>query len=103
MDKYLIKQRIRELIKIIYTKYNCAGGHLHIVLDDCNIEDDNIVWCLENSISKIINKEEKKIYTECAELLLKLSYSSRKRLLSNYNFYYEYITKEDIIRLENKC
>lgn len=83
MDNFLIKQRIHELINIIYTKYSCAGGALHIVLDDKNIEDDHIHWCLDNAISKIFDEEEKKIYTECAELLLKLSYSSRKKLLTN--------------------
>lgn len=83
MDNFLIKQRIRELIDIIYNNYNSAGGELHIVLDDGNIEDHNINWCLDNSISKIIDEEEKKIYTECAELLLKLSYSSRKRTIKD--------------------
>ena len=82
MDKFLIKQRIHELVNIIYTNYSCAGGSLHIVLDDGNLEDYNIQWCLDNSIAKIVNKEEKKIYNECAELLLKLSYSSRKRTLN---------------------
>lgn len=89
MDKFLIKQRIRELIKIIYTKYSCVGGALHIVLDDGNIEDDFIKICLNNDISKISNKEEREVYTECAELLLKLSFSSRKRLINNYNYMIE--------------
>ena len=83
MDNFEIKQRIRELKNIIYDKYNCAGGELHIVLDDGNIEDSNINWCLNNSIAKISDEEEKKVYDECAELLLKLSYSSRKRLINS--------------------
>ena len=82
IDKFLIKQRIHELVNIIYNTYNGVGGALHIVLDDGNIEDYNINWCLDNSINEIANEEEKKIYTECAELLLKLSYSSRKRTLN---------------------
>ena len=82
MNNFEIKQKIRELKNIIYSKYNCVGGELHIVLDDGNIEDSNINWCLNNSIIKISNEEEKKVYTECAELLLKLSYSSRKRLVN---------------------
>jgi len=83
VDKFLIKQRIRELIDIIYADYSCVGGALHIVLDDGNIEDDDINCCLNNSIEKISEEEEKKIYIECAELLLKLSYSSRKRTINN--------------------
>ena len=82
MNNFEIKQRILELKNIIYRKYNTVGGKLHIVLDDGNVEDDNINWCLKNSIAKISDEEEKKVYTECAELLLKLSYSSRKRLIN---------------------
>lgn len=82
LDKFLIKQRIRELIGIIYDKYSVVGGELHIVLDDGNIENVNIQWCLENAIAKISDEEEKKVYEECAKLLLKLSYSSRKRLIN---------------------
>ena len=39
MNNFEIKQRIRELIKIIYNKYSCVGGQLHIILDDENIEE----------------------------------------------------------------
>jgi hypothetical protein len=83
VDKFLIKQRIRELVSIIYDDYSGVGGKLHIVLDDGNLDDCSINWCLNNSIAEITNEEEKKIYTECAELLLKLSYSSRKRTLNS--------------------
>lgn len=86
MDKFLIKKRIYELIDIIHTQYNSAGGALHIVIDNKNISDNDIQWCLDNSIIKIENEEEKKIYTECAMLLLKLSYSSRKRTLNQKRY-----------------
>lgn len=84
MDNFKIKQRILELINIIYTEYNCVGGALHIVLDDENIDNHSIQWCLDNTIAKIIDENEKNIYKECAELLLKLSYASRKRTLYKY-------------------
>lgn len=80
MNNYEIKQRIRELIKIIYNKYSCVGGQLHIVLDDGNIENGHIEYCLQ-CIDKIEDQEERNIYRECVELLLKLSYSARKRFL----------------------
>lgn len=36
-----------QLIKELYaTEMGGAGGPLHIVLDDWNLEDDNIEWCL---------------------------------------------------------
>lgn len=82
-DRFLIKQKIRELIRTIYTKYSCVGGPLHIVLDDGNFDNNSINWCLNNSIAKISDEEERKIYTECAKLLLKLSYSSRKRTINS--------------------
>lgn len=28
---------------------NESGGHLHIVLDDSNLEDDSIEWCIEQA------------------------------------------------------
>ena len=76
-----IKERIRELVGIIYDEYSEVGGELHIVLDDYNIEDKHIKYCLEDCISMIVDEKEKAVYKECAELLLQLSYSSRKRLL----------------------
>lgn len=83
MDKFLIKQRVRELISIIYNNYSGVGGELHIVLDDRNVEDSSINWCLNNNIAKLPDGEAKDIYTECAKLLLKLSYSSRKRTINS--------------------
>jgi len=74
------------LVKIIYNNYSCVGGALHIVLDDGNIEDDNIKWCLDSPIKDLQDKVEKETYDECANLLLKLSYSSRKRLLRNMEY-----------------
>lgn len=50
------------------------------MLDDENIENGHIEYCLQ-CINKIEDQEERNIYKECAELLLKLSYSARKRLL----------------------
>lgn len=82
INNYEIKERIRHLVAIIYREYSPVGGELHIVLDDKNLEDYNIKWCLENSISDIEDIDERCVYEECATLLLKLSYSSRKRLLS---------------------
>jgi hypothetical protein len=49
MNIEIFKPRIRDLIKLYYEKTpeNGAGGHLHIVLDDGNIEHANILWCRE--------------------------------------------------------
>lgn len=72
------EERTICLIKEIYKK-SIVGGALHIVLDDGNFEDHNIVWCLENSIPEIKDNEEKKLFEECANNLLKMSISQRYR------------------------
>ena len=79
-----IKKRIACLVDIIYDD-NCVGGALHIVLDDGNIRSEDINWCLENTIEEMPEGNAKKIYKECAELLLILSYSKRKKLLNDIN------------------
>ncbi|MBN1074696.1 hypothetical protein DVV91_10115 [Clostridium botulinum] len=76
-----IKNRIYELISIIYNNYDCVGGALHLLIDNQNLRDEDIKWCINNSISKIRDNKERQIYLECARLLLKLSYSSRCRLI----------------------
>jgi hypothetical protein len=43
-------QEIVELIQDYYsTDGNAAGGYLHIVLDDGNLEDDDIRFCIEQA------------------------------------------------------
>lgn len=84
--KYLTKQlykRTIELIREIYKTYTC-GGALHIVLDDDNVEDDSIQWCIDNAINKDFEnyhknaksdndiEEDKLIFLECANNLLKM-------------------------------
>ena len=71
-----LKRETIELIKQIYEK-NAVGGALHIVLDDDNVADADIVWCLQNSIPK--EKDDKKLYELCAINLLKLGTRGRRR------------------------
>lgn len=41
-------QDVAKQIAAYYAKPgNGAGGHCHIVLDDENIRDDHVQWCLE--------------------------------------------------------
>ena len=48
MEKY--KLLIFDFIKFYYEELgNIAGGSLHIVLDDGNIEKVNIHWCYEHA------------------------------------------------------
>ena len=68
-----------ELIRQIYKKYP-SGGALHIVLDDGNTSDDDILWCIKISIpdEEFCKAEDRKMFEKCAINLLKLG-TERKR------------------------
>ena len=66
------------MIQKIYETHPC-GGMLHIVLDDGNVEDHHIYWCMVNAIPEIENSEERELFEKCAINLMKLG-TERKRL-----------------------
>lgn len=71
-----IKNDIQNLIDAIYDQHPC-GGPLHIVLDDGNLDDDSINWCLNNTIENCDDIVLKIISKTCAELLLQLPEEER--------------------------
>ena len=74
---------MKELLKKIENYYNqegnCCGGSLHIVLDDFNIEDSHITYCVEHAKNK---KDQDAV--EIGEELLKLSLQDRFKVVMNY-------------------
>lgn len=78
-----VYRRAREAIQLVYS-YSAVGSGLHIVLDDENVEDEHIKWCLENSIPDIKSEREKNACRKCAELLLQIPLTSRKQLVEGY-------------------
>lgn len=76
-------RRAREAIQLVYS-YSAVGSGLHIVLDDENVEDEHIKWCLENSVPEIKSKRERTACEKCAELLLQIPLASRKLLVESY-------------------
>jgi hypothetical protein len=68
------------LILKIYWKYSAVGGALHIVLDDGNIDNDSIIFCL-NEIRKINWVDEHTTYKECAENLLSMTMAYRRKTI----------------------
>lgn len=62
-----LQQDIDNLVDAIYNIYY-AGGPLHIVLDDCNVDTNSIKWCMENTIPK----EEDIVVRICSEKLCEL-------------------------------
>ena len=81
MDKKRIDEnRAVELALKIYAHPNgCAGGPLHIVLDDGNFEDQHIQWCIDHieDYDCDLSEELKNLCIECAELLLSMKMRGR--------------------------
>ena len=73
------KQALYDLIAKIYAKHP-VGGALHVVLDDLNVTDRSIQWCLENMDEPIYTVADRQLFSRCAELLLMLK-SQRARAL----------------------
>lgn len=75
---------IREMIGCLYSLNGCgAGGMLHILLDDDNIDDDDITWCLKECL-KHPEKEESCLGKLICEEYLKLSMEERRLLTGTY-------------------
>lgn len=73
-----------DIIKQIYKKYS-TGGALHIVLDDYNTDDEDILWCLQNSIpdEEFCEKQDREIFERCAINLIKINEHRRKGIIKN--------------------
>ena len=73
------KPTIPEVLPLVQAYYakpgNGAGGSLHIVLDDGNIETHFVEFCKEYALE---NNDQDGV--ELAELLLHMSYTQRRKL-----------------------
>jgi len=77
-----MSSEIKKVCDLILEYYidNSAGGALHIVLDDGNLEDRHIHWCLNNAIKE--NKDDRaKII---AEKLLTIGPIMRQRIYDDW-------------------
>ena len=62
-----------------------AGGMLHIVLDDGNLDDDDLQWCIEYcNREENTDRHDKKICLEIAHRMLGLN--REERLLIYYQW-----------------
>ena len=67
-----LKRETIELIKQIYSKHP-TGGALHVVLDDDNVDESSIRWCLENAMQyEEYTDDDRDLLIRCADNLLKL-------------------------------
>ena len=77
----MTKPTIPEVLPKVqeYYKDHLAGGNLHIVLDDGNVRDSDVMFCLERAKQK---NDIKGI--ELANLLLRMSTTQRRKLYANH-------------------
>lgn len=80
-----LMEKTSDLIVNLYQIYP-SGGNLHIVLDDENLEDNNIEYCLKRIISKREHygygrKEWRRLEKTIAKNLLKMSLEERDQCL----------------------
>lgn len=66
------------LIAAVYERCP-VGGRLHIVVDDWNLDDEDIAYCLGNDIPDVDRK--------CGEALASLTVDQRAAALAIYNGY----------------
>lgn len=66
-------------------EFNCAGGNCHIVLDDFNIDDDDIEYCLNEGLENNVHEhspEQLAIEKECLLAFKSLSIAERASALA---------------------
>ena len=66
---------IPKLREFMLKPENGVGGNLHIVLEDGNVSDGDVVFCINNAIERGDKDGE-----ELARMLLKMSKTQRKKL-----------------------
>lgn len=70
---------INKLVRLLYDDLGeCCGGLLHIVLDDGNLKDHNIQYCIEYANEpENANRADRLICLEIATKMLDLSMEER--------------------------
>ena len=78
-------EQIIPIIQRYYSYGNTTGGTLHIVLDDGNLEDGHIEFCLEEATR---NNDTQAVFI--ARMLLNMSMTQRRKLYGKYAEYSAY-------------
>ena len=87
LDSPAIREAAR-LIGVVY-EYHGAGGWLHVVVDDFNIETEHVQWCVEHAHDYPSETlEEDAACRACAAALLKLSVPERASALAMHDGYW---------------
>ena len=75
-------ERVKLLVEVLYDDLEeYTGGLLHIVLDDGNLEDGDILWCMANCNSQEnLGRHDRFLCERIANELLNLSMEERRLL-----------------------
>lgn len=75
-----LAKNIRNLVDAIYDQ-DSLGGPLRMVLENGNLDDKSIKWCLENTIANCSDIVMKVLCTSCVELLNRIQEEDRRKIL----------------------
>lgn len=75
-EKHQLYEETLNLKREIYEKYP-FGGVLHTVLDDGNLKNCNIEWCIEQ-IKQL--EDDKELFLQCANNILRMTQTQRLKL-----------------------
>jgi len=79
-----------EAIAKVY-EHTMSGGHLHIVVDDFNLEDDSLAFCRRELKAPLMadeTQEKRDAEEACLDLLEKLSVEDRAAALALHDGYF---------------
>ena len=73
-----VTKTLAEQIDYVYS-FHGAGGHLHIVIDDWNLDDESLKFCLKQIEENHFNYSKEQLDAEraCAILFLDISLDER--------------------------
>lgn len=71
---------VLKLVSLLYVDLGeCCGGMLHIVLDDGNLDDDDIQWCIDYcNKDENVGRNDKYLCLEIAHKMLKMNEYERR-------------------------
>jgi hypothetical protein len=73
-------EEVEEVITLINKLYKTesAGGMLHVVVDDGNLEDEHIEWCIDYcNLPENVDRLDKNLCLHIAYKMLELTYEQR--------------------------
>jgi len=90
----LVSDKILQTVEAIKQVYNChlAGGGLHIVIDDWNLENERLDFCKEYIVGPECHgefAEQQKAEQACLELLYSLTLKERASALAIHDGFFE--------------